>query len=70
MTLERANKPPVLLFVQRRCVDCSEPQPDDTLSACVADIEGAECCVEFAGANKELTFFKIGFHSAISRDDE
>ena len=66
--LERPNKPPVLLFVQRRCLDYSEPQPDDTLSACVADIEGAECCVAFAGADKELQFFKIGFDSAISRE--
>lgn len=68
--LARPEKPPILLFTQ---VFNKEPtlgiMPDQSLSACVVDREGVECCVAFAESRAELGYFRITFDPAISRED-
>lgn len=66
--LERADKPPALLLMQVETVQPFCHSPHGLLSACVVDLEGAECCVAFASSREELGCFQIAFDPAINND--
>lgn len=67
--LERDDRPPVTIFVSVKTVAPSNPQPDQIVSVCAADVSGVECCIAFLASQEDMTCFRITLDPLISPEE-